>query len=142
MQIKPYMRKVFFYETDQMGVVHHSNYIRWFEEARTDFMDQIGYGYDKVTESGIDIALLSVSCDYKVSVKFGETVLILMSFSQITPTRMTLSYEIYDSEKQQLKTVGKTNHFYHDRQTNRPVSILKRDPELHKLFMNYYDSTN
>ena len=142
MQIKPYIRKVFFYETDQMGVVHHSNYIRWFEEARTDFMDQIGYGYEKVTESGIDIALLSVSCDYKVSVKFGETVLIAMHFSQMTPTRMTVSYEIFDSDNKQLKTVGQTKHFFHDRQTNRPVSMKKYNSEVYELFLNYYESSN
>jgi acyl-CoA thioester hydrolase len=45
MKIKVYPHKVQYYETDQMGVVHHSNYIRWFEEARSDFHDQIGISY-------------------------------------------------------------------------------------------------
>ena len=39
-EIIPYTRKVAYYETDQMGIVHHSNYIRWFEEARIDFLSQ------------------------------------------------------------------------------------------------------
>lgn len=43
---KPYQHKVQYYETDQMGIVHHSNYIRWFEEARTDYMEKMGMGYD------------------------------------------------------------------------------------------------
>ena len=49
----PYRHLVQYYETDQMGVVHHSNYIRWFEEARVFFMDQMGFGYDKMEKSGV-----------------------------------------------------------------------------------------
>jgi len=43
MTILPYIRKAQFYETDQMGVIHHANYIHWFEEARVDFLEQIGF---------------------------------------------------------------------------------------------------
>ena len=43
--MKPYRHKVQYYETDQMGIVHHSNYIRWFEEGRIDLMEQMGLGY-------------------------------------------------------------------------------------------------
>ena len=52
-EIKKYTHKVQYYETDQMGIVHHSNYIRWFEEARTDFMEQMGLGYEQMEERGI-----------------------------------------------------------------------------------------
>ena len=41
----PYEHKVQYYETDGMGIVHHSNYIRWFEEARVDLLEQLGFGY-------------------------------------------------------------------------------------------------
>ena len=140
MQHIPYRRKVFFYETDQMGVVHHSNYIKWFEEARTDFMDQLGFGYDKVTESGIDIALLSVSCDFRSSVRFGESVNISMSFSELTPARMSISYEIYDAESDTLRTTGRTDHFFFDRVRKRPVSLSKHSPELYGLFCRNYEN--
>ena len=40
-----YDHKVQYYETDGMGIVHHSNYIRWFEEARVDLLEQLGFGY-------------------------------------------------------------------------------------------------
>lgn len=49
----PYSRRVHYYETDQMGIVHHSNYIRWFEEARTAYMDQNGIGYADVEAQGV-----------------------------------------------------------------------------------------
>ena len=50
--MNPYIHKVDFYETDQMGVVHHSNYIRWFETARIDALDQAGLTYAKMEEDG------------------------------------------------------------------------------------------
>ena len=53
MKIKPYERNAKYYETDQMGIIHHSNYIRWFEEARVDAMEQAGIPYDKMEEMGI-----------------------------------------------------------------------------------------
>ena len=47
-----YDHKVQYYETDGMGIVHHSNYIRWFEEARVDLLEQLGFGYDRIEEAG------------------------------------------------------------------------------------------
>ena len=47
-----YIHKVQYYETDMMGMVHHSNYIRWMEEARIDFMDKLGFSYRKMEEEG------------------------------------------------------------------------------------------
>ena len=60
-----YEHKVQYYETDQMGIVHHSNYIRWFEEARVDVLDQIGIGYKKMEEAGVISPVLEVHAAYK-----------------------------------------------------------------------------
>ena len=62
MELHPYLHKVQFYETDGMSIVHHGNHILWMEEARSDFMDQLGWGYEKAVEAGIDFAVYSVSC--------------------------------------------------------------------------------
>ena len=50
--MKPYKRRVQYYETDMMGIAHHANYIHWMEEARIDFMDQLGYSYAQMEEQG------------------------------------------------------------------------------------------
>ena len=63
MQIIPYSREVFYYETDQMGIVHHSNYVRWLEEARIDFMKQIGISYAAMEEMGILIPMFRRICE-------------------------------------------------------------------------------
>ena len=62
---KPYKHLVQYYETDQMGIVHHSNYIRWFEEARSFLLEENGFGYKKMEESGIISPVLSVNARYK-----------------------------------------------------------------------------
>ena len=69
-----YEHKTQYYETDQMGIIHHSNYIRWFEEARIDFMDHCGFSYAQMEKDGLISPVLSVSCEYKTMTHFGDTV--------------------------------------------------------------------
>ena len=56
-KIEPYVRPVFYYETDRMGIVHHSNYIRWMEEARMDWMDKIGWNDKAKMDEMMDEAI-------------------------------------------------------------------------------------
>ncbi|WP_347474973.1 acyl-CoA thioesterase [Clostridium sp. AF50-3] len=53
MELKIYEHKAQYYETDQMGIIHHANYLHWFEEARIDMMEQMGMGYDIMEKQGI-----------------------------------------------------------------------------------------
>ena len=72
---KGYNHTVQYYETDKMGITHHSNYIRWMEEARVDFLKQIGWDYDKLEEIGVISPVTEVSCKYKnthLPMKYGS----------------------------------------------------------------------
>ena len=137
MEIRPYLRKPFYYETDQMGIINHTNYIHWVEEARTDFMEQIGFGYDKAAAAGIDFALLGLSCQYRSMVRFGETVQITLSLPQLTPTRITVAYEVRDLSTGALRTTGETQHCYFDSRRQRPVALNRALPQLYALFEQY-----
>ena len=68
-----YIHKTHYYESDQMGVIHHSNYIRWFEEARTAFMDDRGYTYARLEHEGIISPVLTVECEYRKMMHYGDT---------------------------------------------------------------------
>ena len=57
-----YERKINYYETDKMGVVHHSNYIRWFEEARGAYMEDRNYPYENIENKGMCVPVLSAEC--------------------------------------------------------------------------------
>lgn len=133
MNIKPYIRKPHFYETDQMGIIHHANYIRWFEEARVDLMDQMGFGYMKAVDSGVDFAVLGVSCQYKSMVRFGDTVEILCELKSIETMRMSLTYTIRDSVTGEVRTTGESQHCFFSRARQRPVSVKRELPEFYAL---------
>ena len=95
-------RKINYYETDQMGVVHHSNYIRFMEEARAYFMDKIGLPYKVVEENNMLIPVLKVKCEYKYPAKFGDTILIELSLLKFNGIRMEFSYKITNKENGNL----------------------------------------
>ena len=67
-----YLHKVQYYETDRMGITHHSNYIRWMEEARIDFLSQLGWDYDRLESEGIISPVLGVQVKYKKSTTFPD----------------------------------------------------------------------
>ena len=139
MQIKPLVRKANYYETDQMGIIHHSNYIRWFEEARVDFMEQAGFGYEKAAQKGIDFALTGLSCEYKSMVRFGETVEIKAKITELKNARMSVEYQVTDIKTGELRTTGETRHCVLDSNKMRPVSLKKALPELYALFESTMD---
>ena len=129
-----YSHKIQYYETDQMGIVHHSNYIRWFEEARTDWMDRIGFSYARMEQEGLMVPVLSVECQYKTMSKYGETVEIELAVSAFTGVRMTFSYRIYDKETKELRAEGKTKHAFLNTDY-RPVSVKRSYPEIYNLML-------
>ncbi len=130
---EPYEHKVQYYETDQMGIVHHSNYIRWFEEARTDLMRQMGIGYDEMEGQGIISPVLSVTCEYKSMTHFGETVLIIPILKYYNGIKMTIEYSVTDKESGELRCVGETSHCFLNRE-GKPVSLKKSYLEMDKMF--------
>lgn len=133
-----YVREVNYYETDMMKIVHHSNYIRWFEEARTYLLDCLGYPYARIEEEGIMIPVLSVSCEYKMPCRFGEKVHIFTKLAEYNGIRMKLCYEIWDEEHTELRVTGTSSHCFVD-SNFRPVSIKRQIPEMHEIYMNYLD---
>ena len=89
-----YIHKVQYYETDQMAIVHHSNYIRWFEEARVDFLDRIGFGYHETEKMGIISPVTAVNCEFRSMTRFGESVQIGIRVKEFNGVRLKISNQI------------------------------------------------
>jgi len=140
MEIKPFIRRVNYYETDQMGIIHHSNYVRYFEEARVNFMEQMGYGYERSAEEGVDFAVLEVQCTYKSMVHFGDTIEIHLNIPELNQAKLTVEYKILDAKTKELRTTGITKHCFYDTKNQRLVSLKKTIPELYSLFDQIYQS--
>lgn len=128
--MEPYIRQAKYYETDQMGIIHHSNYIRWMEEARIDVLDQLGYPYRRFEEMGYMSPVLHAECDYKKSVRFGDEVKIIVSLQDFGKVKFTLRYDMYNmTEGGVLSASGTTTHCFL-KKDGRPVMMNKEMKEF------------
>lgn len=130
MNIKPFLRKINYYETDKMGITHHSNYIRFMEEARVDFLEQIGWGFDKLEQSGYSSPVLSVSCQYKESTVFNEAIEIKVTVKSIKGAKFILGYEFKKSDNGRTVLLGETQHCFIGK-SGRPVRMKNDMPEFY-----------
>ena len=95
-------RKVQYYETDMMGVTHHSNYIRWMEEARIDFMDQMGFPYKRMEEEGVLSPVRSIRVNYLKPCTFGDEVEITVGVQDFNGVVITMAYDMRVNGKRSL----------------------------------------
>lgn len=123
-----YIHKVQYYETDQMQVAHHSNYIRWMEEARTDYLDSVGVSYAEMERRGIISPVLTVSCQYHTMTRYGERVQVETRLTEMGNVRYRLAYRIVDAETGELRAVGESTHCFIN-PDNRVISLKKADPD-------------
>ena len=129
----PCEHKAQYYETDGMGIIHHSNYIRWFEEARVDMLEQLGIGYDRFEALGFSSPVLGVNCEYKHMVRFSEVVTVTARVLSYTGVKMTIGYQIVDKQTGALRCTGESRHCFLAA-GDRPVSLKRVWPEAHEIF--------
>lgn len=128
---QPYLRKVNFYETDQMGVVHHANYIRWLEEAREDFLSRTRLRGDTLWELGIRVPVISCSCTYKRPTRYASVVAIYTKLHSYNGIRFSFRYEVRFPDSGKLAARGETSHCFVDARM-KPINIGRRYPDLHE----------
>lgn len=128
-------RKINYYETDRMGVVHHSNYIRFLEEARCYWLEKAEMPFALLEENGITIPVLGVNCSYKYHVTFGDTILINVFAKEYTGVRMTVGYEVRDKKTDKIVLLGETKHCFTDKNL-KPVNLKKYAPDFSKKIEN------
>ncbi len=126
-------RKINYYETDRMGVVHHSNYIRFLEEARCFWLEEVGMPFALLEENGITIPVLGVNCTYKHHVTFEDIIQIHAFVKEYTGVRMTIGYEVTQKGTDQLVLLGETKHCFTNKNL-RPINLKKVAPEFSKKF--------
>ena len=107
-----YERTPHYYETDQMKIVHHSNYIRWFEEARIAYLDKVGLRFADQEAQGIVCPVLTVDAKYIRMVRFGDTVEIITRVNLYNGLRWGFSYEVRDKANGELCCTGTSTHCF------------------------------
>ena len=116
--------RVQYYETDQMGVVHHSNYIRYFEIGRTELMRHIGLSYKDVEDLGTAMPITGVEVRYFFPAHYDELITVKSFIKETPKARMVFHYEIYN-EQRKLLADGSTTLAFLNKETGRP----QRPPE-------------
>lgn len=127
----PYIHKVQYYETDKMGITHHSNYIRWMEEARVYYMEKVGWSYDRLEKEGMFSPVLAITCKYKESTSFTDEIQIKITLQECKAVRMTLSYEMTKAQNGNLVFTGTTQHCFLDR-NGKPICLKKDCTEFYQ----------
>lgn len=124
-----YTHRVQYYETDKMGITHHSNYIRWMEEARVDLLTQLGWGYERLEEMGLASPVMSVDCEYRGTTTFADVISIDVTVVEFRGIRLKLAYEM----KKQDGTLVCRAHSEHCflGAGGRIMNVKKEYPELY-----------
>lgn len=112
--------KVRYSETDQMGVVHHSNYAQYLELARIEWLSDLGVSYKNMEENGIMLPVYSLSIQYKKPATFDEVLRVEVSIAKIPTVRITFYYKIYN-ENDELLTIASTELIFMDSVKNKPI---------------------
>ena len=109
-----------YYETDQMGIVHHSNYIRYFECGRNAMLRDLDMPMEKIEASGVMMAVVAVDAKYKVPAKLGDTLRIVSIIDTPPTAKVLVKTEIYN-QNEQLVCTGSVTLGFIDAVTRRPV---------------------
>ncbi len=134
--MKQYIHKVQYYETDKMGVVHHSNYIRYMEEARVDFLEQIGWGFDKLEQAGIVSPVVGVQVRYKQPCRFPETIAITVHIEKYNGILLHIGYEMKHTETGVLVCTAHSEHCFLD-MAGKPIRLKHDFPLLDNVLKQY-----
>ena len=134
-----YERTPHYYETDQMKIVHHSNYIRWFEEARVHYLDAVGMSFAEQETSGIVCPVLTVDAKYIQMVRFGDTVQIMTRLNMYNGLRYGFSYEVRDKATGELRCTGTSTHCFLD-PAGKIIKVKRDYLPMHEVLTKYLET--
>lgn len=116
-------------ETDMMGIVHHSRYYPWFEQARTDFIKKIGMTYSEMERQGVQLPLTETGAKYYYGLKYEDEVVVKCRLTKLSVARCEFEYEVYKLPEMKLMTTGRTGHGFVGRDF-APINLKKQHPDI------------
>jgi len=114
--------RVRYVETDQMGVVYHTNYLIWMEVGRVELLRQLGFTYkDMEEQDDCYIAVVEISCRYKAPAKYDDEILLRTRIKRVRASLIHFGYEILRASDGTLLAEGETTHIVTDSSFSRRV---------------------
>ena len=130
--MEDFIHKVQYHETDKMGITHHSNYIKWMEEARVDFLDQIGFGYARLERDGVISPVIGLECQYKHPTTFGDAVRVHVEVAEFKGVKLVIRYTMTDAATGSVVLTGSSTHCFTG-EDGKPVILKKQFPEFDRV---------
>ncbi|MDD7794320.1 acyl-CoA thioesterase [Clostridium sp. 'White wine YQ'] len=118
-------------ETDQMGIVHHSNYYIWFEQGRTDYIKGCNMSYSDMEERGILMPLAESSCKYIQGAKYEDELIIKSWVSHLSPVKVVFNYSVIREKDQKEISKGSTVHAFVNKDL-RIMNIKKTHSDIYE----------
>ena len=131
-----YEHKVNYYETDKMGITHHSNYVRFMEEARIDFMERSGYGYERMEAEGVGSPVMSIDLDYKSPTTYPDVISIELSVAEMSALKVRFAYKMKVGDRLVCKASSLHCFIGAD---GRPVRYQERFPQFETILRQYIE---
>jgi acyl-CoA thioester hydrolase len=124
--------RVRYAETDQMGVVHHSNYYVYFEAAREDFIAGADIRYREMEEAGVMMPLIETQCRYIEGAKYDDVLIVETSLEKLSPIKVVLQYRVIREEDNKLIARGKTIQAFVDKATFKIINLKDKNLKLYE----------
>lgn len=128
--------RVNFYDTDTMAVVHHSNYIRWFEIGRVEFLRKAGITLNEMMDDGFVFPITEVSCKYLSPGKFDDVLMIEVTPEALTKVKMDFSYRILRESDGTVLVTGRTQNVFTSKETGKIVRLTDKYSEKLKKMLD------
>ncbi len=121
-------------DTDQMGIVHHSNYLKYFENARIAWLRHLGVSYKKIEQDGILMPVVSSSLQFIIPLYFDDKITIEIILIKVPKATLSFKYKI-KNQINQLVCIGETKLAFLNSKTMKPVRVPKN---IYDLFSNEF----
>lgn len=125
-----------FYETDMMGIVHHSNHIRWFEMGRVEYLKAAGVTLEELLAKDYVFPIMSVDCKYISAIRYGDVIRIETKMESMSRAQLTFSYRLIRESDGQLMATGSSKGAIADRETGK---ITRVDMDIYKTIKKFVE---
>ena len=124
-----------FNEADPLGIVWHGHYLRYFEDGREDFGKAYGLSYLDFYRNGIAVPVVSVECQYKKPLRYGDKMIIETTCVHLVSAKLRFEYKIFDAANNALVAHGSTIQVFVDAKT---FELQLTSPEFFENWKNKY----
>ena len=131
--------RVPYFDTDKMQVVHHANYVKYFELARTEFLREAGFAYSEMEKHKLQVPVLGINVKYHEPAVYDELITLSCRMSKLGPASMEFEYEVRNAETGRLHVTGSSRHGIVNEEY-RPAALKRNYPEVYEFLKNLYEA--